>query len=68
MINVCVGKDKVVDLCRIEAEFSVHGIGFKTFTLEHTTIEEYVLAKICSYKMLAACHFAGRPKKSDLHG
>ena len=67
MVNVGMRKDDVIDRVWIDTKFTVHGIGFEAFALEHATIEQDFFACCRCDEMFAACNFAGGAEELDFH-
>ena len=67
MIDMGVGEDDGVDFFWVDHDVAVGGIGLETFTLEHTAIQEDLLAMVGGDEVLAARHFLGRTDEFDFH-
>ena len=67
MINVGMRKDNVVDFCRIKTQVAVQRIGFQTFALVDSAIEQYLFSGFGGNQVLAAGYLARCTHKLDLH-
>ena len=60
-------EEQIVNIFGVESQFAIGGIGFHTFALIHTTIEQNGLARIGRDEVFAACHLASSAKKLNEH-
>ena len=61
VVDVGVREQDVVDVFRIESEVAVHAVGFQTFPLVHSAVQQYFGSFYGGQEEFAAGHFGGGP-------
>ena len=67
VVDMGVGEDEVIDFGGVETKVAVHGVGFETFALIHSTVEQDFQALLCGDEVFAASHFASSTHKLQFH-
>ena len=67
VVDVGVGEDDIVDFLGVDHDVAVRRISFEALTLEHTAVQQNLLAMVGSDEVLAARHFLGRTDEFDFH-
>jgi hypothetical protein len=67
MVDVRVAQNDVVNLFRFKTQFAVHGIGFQSFSLKHTAVEQYFLALFGGNEVFTSGNLTSGTYKSNFH-
>ena len=59
--------DDIVDFLWVDHDVAVGGVGLEAFTLEHTAVQQDLLAMVGGDEVLAARHFLGCTDEFDFH-
>ena len=67
MVDMCMGKNKIVNFRGVKSQVAVHGVGLKSLALIHATVEQYFQSTFGGKQMFAAGNLAGSTHKLQFH-